>query len=211
MNYVKVILFLICLGGVPVHSENPAPAQALQKLIEGNQRFINGGSLYPNRAAERRKETSEKQEPFAIIVGCSDSRVSPEIIFDQGIGDLFIVRNAGNVVGPISLDSIEFSSIYLHSSLILVLCHENCSAVRAVVEGETKDIENVAALIEPAKKIAANESGDRVENTIKANARLVVAQLKQCEALKKLIDQDKLMIKAGYYNFHSGEVELLKD
>ena len=91
-----------------------------------------------------------EQKPFAIILGCSDSRVSPEILFDQGIGDLFIVRVAGNVAGPVELDSIEYAALYLKSSLVLVLGHENCGAITAVLDGQTKEIEHVADLIAPA-------------------------------------------------------------
>ena len=96
------------------------PQKALQMLIDGNVRFSNDKSLYPDRTSERRKETAECQNPFAIILGCSDSRVPPEIVFDQGLGDLFIVRVAGNVVSPVELDSIEYSALYLKSSVLLV-------------------------------------------------------------------------------------------
>jgi carbonic anhydrase len=181
--------------------------EARQKLIEGNQRFVNDSSVHPDRVSERRLETAGKQEPFAVILGCSDSRVAPEIIFDQGIGDLFIVRVAGNVVGPVELDSIEYSAIYLHSCLIVVLGHENCGAVDNVLKGNTKDIEAVATLIEPAVKKTKGQGKDRLENTIKANVQMVVEQLKQSKALSQLIEKKKIDIVGGYYNFHTGQVE----
>ena len=186
------------------------PSQtSLQRLMEGNKRFVKGESTHPNRAEERRLETAQQQEPFAIIVGCSDSRVSPEILFDVGIGDLFVVRVAGNVVGPIELDSIEFSALYLHSSLIFVKGHENCGAVTAVLEGKTKDIEAVASLIEPAVKQSKSKKGNRLENAIKDNVMNVVAQLKKTPALQKLIKDKKIEVAGGYYHFRTGEVELL--
>lgn len=181
----------------------------VETLKEGNQRFATDQSIHPDRAGERRLETAALQEPFAVIVGCSDSRVAPEIIFDQGIGDLFIVRVAGNVVGPLELDSIEYAALYLHSSLVVVLGHENCGAVNAVLKGTTKDIENVAALIEPAVKESQTQKGDRLENAIKDNVKMVVKQLAETKVLKRLIAEKKITVVGGYYNFHTGCVEFL--
>ena len=186
-----------------------SPDTAFRFLMEGNQRFVNDQSTHPNRAVERRQETAELQEPFAIILGCADSRVSPEIIFDQGIGDLFVVRVAGNVMGPITLDSIEYSALYLHSTLIMVLGHESCGAVAAVLQGRTQDIENVASLIQPAIEESKTQAGNRLENAIKDNVKNVVKQLSKTPVLSKLIAEKKIKIVGGYYNFHSGEVELL--
>lgn len=185
------------------------PDSALQALIDGNQRFSQDKSLHPDRTSERRQELTATQTPFATILGCSDSRVSPEIIFDQGIGDLFIVRVAGNVVGPLELDSIEYSILYLHASVIVVLGHENCGAIKAVLEGNTKDIEAVADLLKPAADATKKQKSDRLENTIKMNAKMVADQLKKSPVLKRFIEQKKLAIVDGYYDFHTGKVELL--
>jgi len=199
---IKFLFFLLVFASI-LQAETP-----LERLIEGNKRFIDNKLLHPNRSLERREETAKKQEPFAIIVCCSDSRVSPEIIFDQGLGDLFIVRVAGNVAGPLEVASIEYSALYLHSQLILVLGHENCGAVCAVVEGQTKNIEPIASLIEPAVKATAKMAGSHLENTIKKNVQLVVEYLQNNPLLKELIDKKKLIVKGGYYNFHTGKVEL---
>jgi carbonic anhydrase len=185
------------------------PEKALEILMSGNDRFATDRSLHPDRTSERRKETAQVQEPFAIILGCSDSRVSPEILFDQGIGDLFIVRVAGNVVGAIELDSIDYSALYLHSSLILVLGHQNCGAVTAVVNGNTRDIEAVASLIQPAAYKTRLEPENRLENTIRENVRIVVKQLRSSRVISKLIQEKKIDVVGGYYNFQSGRVELL--
>lgn len=187
------------------------PNANLERLLEGNRRFASDKSVHPDRTTERRQETAGKQEPFAIILGCSDSRVAPEIIFDQGIGDLFIVRVAGNVVGPLELDSIEYSAIYLHSSVIIVLGHENCGAVQAVLQGTTKDIEAVADLIAPAARATEGQKEGRVENTIKINVRKMADKLKVSPSLQKLILQNKLLIVGGYYNFHTGRVEIIDE
>ncbi|HEX2579563.1 MAG TPA: carbonic anhydrase [Rhabdochlamydiaceae bacterium] len=187
------------------------PQQALQNLIEGNQRFSKDKSLHLDRTSERRQELISKQTPHAVIVGCSDSRVAPEIIFDQGIGDLFIVRVAGNVVGSLEQDSIEYSVIYLNSSLIMVLGHENCGAIDAVLSGKTQDIEAVAEMLQPAADATKTEKTNRLENTIKTNAEMVADQLSKSPALSPLIAKKKLMVVPAYYNFHTGKVELLQE
>jgi carbonic anhydrase len=187
------------------------PDLAYQRLMEGNKRFTSDQSEHPDRTGERREETAAQQFPFAAIMGCADSRVSPEIIFDQGIGDLFIVRVAGNVVGPVELASLEYSALYLNSSIILVLGHENCGAVKAVLAGQTKDIEPVANLIQPSVKMTKADATNRVEATIKANVKNMVDQLNKNPALKKLVDQNKLKIVGGYYHLNSGEVEFLNN
>jgi carbonic anhydrase len=169
-------LALLLLAAVPCD-------EALRNLMDGNARFSNDTSVHPDRASERRLELAHTQEPYAVIVGCSDSRVAPEIIFDQGIGDLFIVRVAGNVVGPLELDSVVYSTLILHSSVVVVLGHENCGAVKAVMQGAAKDVEAVAKLIEPAVKKTKGQTENRLENTIKANVLDVVQQLKGSKIL----------------------------
>jgi len=185
------------------------PEQALKNLMEGNQRFSQDKSLHLDRTSERRQELISKQTPHTVIVGCSDSRVAPEIVFDQGIGDLFIVRVAGNVIGPLEQDSIDYSVIYLNSCLIMVLGHENCGAIDAVLAGKTKDIESVAEMLQPAADATKTQKTNRLENTIKTNAEMVADQLKKNPLLSSLIAKKKLMVVPAYYNFHTGKVELL--
>ncbi len=208
MRYLLVML-LLAFSHSGLYSAELTPKIALQRLMEGNQRFASDNSLHPERTKERRLETAEQQKPFAVILGCSDSRVAPEIIFDQGLGDLFIVRIAGNVVGHIELDSIEYSALYLDSALVMVLGHENCGAVKAVLDGNTQDIEAVASLIAPAAERTKGQSENRLENTIKMNVKLVVQQLKSTPVLSNLIAKKKLNVVGAYYNFHTGKVELL--
>jgi len=187
------------------------PDEALKTLMEGNQRFSKDKSLHLDRTSERRQELISKQAPYAIILGCSDSRVAPEIVFDQGIGDLFIVRVAGNVVGPLELDSVEYSALYLNSSILMVLGHENCGAINAVITGNTKDIESVAELITPAAEATQKQKSNRLEETIKTNAKMMAQQLRNSPVLSGLIAKKKLAVVAAYYNFHSGKVELLDE
>lgn len=201
----KIILPLLLVGvGLFGESKN------LNRLLEGNKRFMNGNLLHPNRTLERRKGTAFSQEPFAVIVSCSDSRVSPEIVFDEGIGDLFVIRLAGNVIGPIAKESIEFAVHALHSSIILVLGHENCGAVNAVLEKQDQDIPEIASLISPSlQKIKSKDSNNRLGTAIKANAINMKNKLSQDPDFKKLIDENKLQVFAGYYHLKSGEVEMI--
>ena len=160
---VLFTLLINCLIAV----ESPG----LKRLMDGNKRYTSDLLEHPNRTPERRESIACKQEPFAIIIGCSDSRVSPEIIFDQGIGDLFVVRVAGNVVGPLELDSIDYAALYLHSSVLLVLGHERCGAVNAVIQGATQDIQAISALIQPAVKEEKKKNPPHLlEACIKTNA-----------------------------------------
>lgn len=179
---------------------------AIQRLKRGNSRYMKDESTNPDRNAFRRNEVAAKQSPFAVIVGCSDSRVPPEIIFDEGIGDLFTIRVAGNVVGPLELDSVEYATEYLGASFILIMGHESCGAVTTVLQGDLDDIEDVAQLILPAVQgIAPNN----VEAAVKANVRSGVNYLKQTTSLKRLLSQGKLEIAGAYYHLKSGFVEFL--
>ncbi len=206
MKGLLAVLFLLSIGPLAADTAM-TPDKALSLLLEGNERYVEERLLHPNRSEERRTCTAEAQAPFAIVLGCSDSRVSPEIIFDQGIGDIFIVRVAGNVLGPVELDSIEYSALYLGSSLIIVLGHENCGAIKAVLAGKTKDIEAVAALIEPVLKKIKKPT---LEGAIKSNVEAVASQLRKSSVIAKLLEEKKLSIVPAYYDFLSGKVTVLQ-
>ncbi len=180
------------------------PHDAIDSLFEGNLRYVKGHIKKHTHYSVRRMELQKEQRPFAVIVGCSDSRVPPEIIFDQGLGDLFVVRVAGQVVGPIELDSIEYGVKYLGASVIFVLGHENCGAVNAVLSNQTTDIEDVAALIRPA--IQTNET---LENAVKSNVRYVVEDLKNTRVIRQLKLEGKVDVIGGYYHLPNGRVEPL--
>lgn len=205
----RAILTLFLGWTIVSNAEEMNPAQALKQLMDGNGRYTQDRLLHPNRSKEARITAALGQNPFAIILGCSDSRVSPEIIFDQGIGDLFVVRVAGNVAGDIELDSIEYSALYLKSSIIMVLGHQNCGAIQAVINGQTQDIEAVASLIAPSLELAKTQKGSLIENTVKDNVLYVVDQLKKTPVLSKLIKEKKIDVVGGYYDFQSGAVELV--
>ncbi len=203
-------LLIVFIGWMSVTSAAEMnPTLALKQLVEGNKRYEQEMLLHPNRSKEARITTASGQNPFAIILGCSDSRVSPEIIFDQGIGDLFVVRVAGNVVGPVELDSIEYSALYLKSSIIMVLGHQNCGAIQAVINGQTQEIEAVASLIIPSLELARSQKGSLIENTVKDNVLYVVDVLRKSPVVAKLIKEKKIDVVGGYYDFQTGAVELI--
>ncbi len=180
------------------------PKQALDRLMKGNALFVQDTTICPNKHQDRRTITASKQRPFAIVLGCSDSRVPPELAFDQGIGDIFVVRIAGNVVGPTELDSVDYSAIHNDSSIIVVLGHENCGAVSAVLANNTKDIESIAAFMKPA----IDQNQNLVAAT-EANIRNSVARIKASPPIAKLIREGKIDVVGAYYNLESGEVQLL--
>lgn len=161
-------------------------------------------SLCPDRNQDRRTASVAKQKPFAIVLGCSDSRVLPELAFDQGLGDIFVVRVAGNVVGATELDSIEYSAIYNGSAIIVVLGHENCGAIDAVLKKNTKDIEAIAELIKPTVKKIQN-----MDAAIEANVHNSVSRIKKSHPIAKLIKEGKIDVIGAYYNLNTGEVRFL--
>jgi len=173
---------------------------ALMKLKEGNQRFIENRLEHPNRCAESKQRSANAQAPFAIILGCADSRVSAEILFDQGIGDLFVVRVAGNVLGRLQLESIDFARKNFSCSLIVVLGHESCGAITAFREGNTQGIEEIAAHIP-----ASVQSASSIEEGIKENITYIVKQL------KKLITAKDVTIVGGYYGLATGKVDFMEE
>lgn len=182
------------------------PEEAFSRLMQGNARYVADQLAHPDRSTERRLEVSSQQKPFAIILGCSDSRVPPEIVFDQGLGDIFVIRVAGQVAGPIELDSIEYAVKYLGSSVLMVLGHQACGAVSAVLKGQTKEIEEVANLIQPA---IASLQIKTVENAVKANVRWVVANLEKTPLIAQMLHDKRLKVVGGYYCLSSGKVELV--
>lgn len=164
---------------------SPSNQTPLQQLIAGNQRYASGHPLHPRQDTDRRTEVATGQHPFAIIVGCSDLRVPPEIVFDQGLGDIFVVRVAGNVVDNQAMGSIEYAVEHLHAHLVVVLGHEKCGAVQAAIAGGEMPghIGSITQAIEPAVEKARHEPGDLLENAIDENVLRVVNQIKTSEPI----------------------------
>ena len=201
----------------PSHSDQPAvaPAEAISKLKEGNGRYVSGNLQHPGQTTERRTELAKTQHPFAVILSCSDSRVPPEIVFDQGLGDLFIVRVAGNVINDEGLGSIEYAIDHLGSRLILVLGHQSCGAVQAAKEtiaakGKAPGhIESLVTAIKPAVEATAK---DDLDATIKANVKHVVQTLRSsAPILKAKVDSGEIQVIGGYYSLDTGAVTFLDE
>jgi carbonic anhydrase len=188
------------------------PNEALKKLQDGNRRFVEDRLSHPNRSPERRAEITSGQNPFAQVLSCSDSRVVPEILFDTGIGDLFVLRVAGNVVDYAILGSLEYGAAHLNAPLTVVLGHTCCGAVTAAVEGvDTNDhIQNLVESLMPAVEAARDMSGDHVENAVRANIRLGTEVLRQSEpTLVKLRNRGVIRIVGAVYDIATGHVEWL--
>lgn len=203
------IILLFLVASQPIYSleQIKSPKEAFDKLKEGNERFMSDKSICPDRTTDRRLSLAAKQKPFAVILGCSDSRIPPEIIFDQGLGDLFVVRVAGNVVGATEMDSIKYSVYHNGSCLVVVLGHERCGAVDAVLNHQADDVPAVGKLVETAIK---GIKGNSLEEAVKKNVRYQVDLLRKSDAYAGLIKEGKLDIIGAYYHFTDGNVEILK-
>lgn len=196
------------------------PDAALQKLVEGNKRFVKAHiTHHALTVKETRKELAQGQKPYAVILSCSDSRVPPEIVFDETLGQLFVVRVAGNTLDPLVLGSIEYAVEHLGSALIMVLGHEACGAVAAAYDATGKPEGNVGAVIEPilpaaqqAKDTMKGKSrAEQVESAIDLNIRLVAEGLTaQSSVVKDYVDRGALKIVKGKYHLRRGDVTLLK-
>lgn len=192
-----------------------SPKVALARLMAGNQRFQSGAMRHPGQDSARRESLASSQSPFAVILSCSDSRVPPEIVFDQGLGDLFVVRVAGNTVTRAGMESIDYAVEHLGSSLIVVLGHDSCGAVKgAVGECPLKGKESQAAIAEifgnicPAVERARTAGGDVVSKAIDLNVADQVAALEHSASLEKRVKDGKLMIVGGRYDLRTGKVRI---
>jgi carbonic anhydrase len=191
------------------------PDQALAQLMAGNQRFRNDTTGHPLLHAKRRAELVGGQAPFAVILSCSDSRVPPELIFDQGLGGLFVVRVAGNTVTRAGLESIDYGIDHLGASLIMVLGHDSCGAVKGAlaecVGKPAAELPEIYANICPAVGQARKAGGGNLESSaIDLNVTSQVRMLERSPLFKKRIADGSLKIVGGRYNLHSGKVEIIQ-
>jgi len=186
-----------------------SPEAALQQLIDGNGRFAEGRmTSFAEDLDILKAKTAEKQEPFAAILSCADSRVPVELIFDQSIGHLFVTRVAGNIATSELIASLEYGVAVLGTRAIMVLGHANCGAVKASIEA--KAVPGQISALYPYIRPAVDQAGPNLEATIKANAKIQAALLRQSSpVLAEHIKQNQLKIVAGYYDLVSGKVTLL--
>jgi carbonic anhydrase len=216
-----------CVGAVGMTGGWPLPSiaaggrktdltadQALALLKEGNERFVAGNPVQSAQGRERRLEIARGQTPFAVLVSCSDSRVPPELLFGRGLGELFIVRNAGNTVDTTALGSIQYAVAELGVPLVVVMGHERCGAVEAavaVVEHNATFPGSIGQMIEPivpAVLSARNQPGDLLDNAVRENVRRVVSRLRTSEpVLMEPLRAGTLKIVGARYDLNDGSVD----
>jgi carbonic anhydrase len=197
--------------------------KALEALRDGNRRFVAERQRDGRTGATRREEVTERQEPFAIILGCSDSRVPAEIVFDQGLGDLFVIRVAGNIVAPSQIGSVEFAAEQFKTRLVVVLGHTGCGAINATIEQLKRPVEmqsrNLRAIVDRVRPSVEpllatplrDDSQALVGNAVRANVRASVTNLRHgSEILEQLIERDELLVVGAEYSLETGIVEFFE-
>ena len=198
--------------------------QALQRLKQGNQLFVSEHHAVIEIDINRRAELAKAQEPFAIILGCSDSRVPAELIFNQGLGDLFVIRIAGNIVAPSQIGSIEFAADQFGTRLVVVLGHSSCGAIQASLdhiltnsEHASPNLESIVSRITPCIKSVVTEKeypneAARMKAAVRANIHASVEQLRHgSEILENLIANDDLLIVGAEYDLETGAIEFFDE
>lgn len=197
--------------------------EALARLKEGNRRFVSGTHDFTATLSEsRRLALAQGQEPFAVVLGCADSRVPAEIVFGQGLGDLFVIRVAGNVVAPSQIGSVEFAAARLHTRLVVVLGHTQCGAIAATLEQlrqpaaqRSPHLQDIVDRIRPAVEPLlatplARQPDALAAEAVRANVRAAVAQLRHRSAiLARLVEREGLLIVGAEYSLATGVVEFL--
>jgi len=214
-SFLAIALLLSVLTAIACASEEKSGItgeQALQNLMEGNARYASGNASHPDQSVERRSELIAGQHPFAVIVGCSDSRVPPEVIFDQGLGDIFVIRTAGQVLDDVAIGSIEYAVEHLAVPLVVVLGHDSCGAVTAAVMGGEAEghLDSIVNFIEPAVDDAREmgNASDLLNNSIDNNVYNIVDELKDSQPiLSEKVENGELLIVGARYHLDSGEVE----
>ena len=195
--------------------------EALDRLREGNQRFVSNVRSSDPFLHTRRAELAAKQAPFAIILGCSDSRVPAEIVFDQGLGDLFVIRVAGNIVAPSGVGSVEFAALRFGTRLVVVLGHSQCGAILATIDevrqptNQSRNLRSIVDRVRPSVETLfatelRNDPALLVEQAVRANIRASVDHLRHGSSiLEQLIEEEGLMVIGAEYSLESGVVEFL--
>jgi len=214
------LLFFLTIAVVSLASSSEpamAPDDAMILLKEGNARYVAGQSTHPRQAQDRRTELAKGQHPFATVIGCSDSREPLEILFDQGLGDLFVIRVAGNVAGPDEIATVEYGVGHLGTPIVLVLGHTSCGAVTAVVQNAKAHghlpflLNQIKPAVTKAKAWNPTSSGDELLNkTIKANVWLTMENLiRKSHEVSERVKKGQLLLVGGIYDINSGAVTWL--
>ena len=212
---VRALVLVFCLAPLLLAADHPKAAtvsadQLWQDLAAGNARFVAGKPNARNLPAERAKLAST-QAPHVAVLACSDSRVAPELLFDKTLGDLFVVRDAGNTPDPIAIGSLEYSVEHLGTTMIVVMGHQSCGAVKAACSGGKMPTAGLDAVVQPIKASCSLAKGNDVEPATRDHVhQAALALLAQSPILKHRVDEKKLAIVEAYYSLDSGKVERLK-
>lgn len=196
-----------------------APIAALVRLTAGNKRFAEGTVVHANQDAARRSEVAKGQKPFAMILTCSDSRVPPEVVFDQGLGDLFIVRNAGNGADLSALASMQYAVGHLGPRLLVIMGHEKCGAVAAAMAGEEavkdepEELRDLLKTIRPsiASVPAGANKDETASKSVEANVRANVARFMASPGFKALAEKHNIQVVGAVYDLETGKIRFLND
>ncbi len=214
-SLVFIFIVLSCDRPVP-ETDSIMTGDPLDRLMVGNKRFMTGHPVHPDETLDRIRKLKKGQNPFVVIVSCSDSRVPPELVFDQGIGDVFSIRTAGNVIGDYELGSIEYAVEHLGCQLVMVMGHENCGAVDAYIhQGKERHQDHIQKLVdyindEVEEKQLPDSLKNNIEFTVLANIRHGVNLLRSSEPiLGKLYKENKIRVIGALYDLDTGEVKLL--
>lgn len=222
MNIRKIVTinFIVCTLLLTGACTNPKETEltALDRLLHGNQRYLSFHSIHPHQTRQRLKEITSEQNPFAIVVSCSDARVPPEIIFDQGLGDLFVIRTAGNIIGDYELASIEYAVQKLKCEVIMILGHDGCGAIRTFIEqpldslpGHINEMINFIRNQPNAKHIlekSDDPSYPEVINNILYEVDLVK---NNSTIIRENFNNKKIEIYGAIYHMESGQVQIIAD
>lgn len=195
-----------------IKQQRPTAEEVVEMLLEGNIRFVSGNLTHPNHCEESRQSVMHQQEPIATVLTCADSRVPPVDIFDQGIGDLFVVRVAGNIIGDHTLGSIEYAVAHLHTPLVIVMGHSSCGAITAVANGANLGghMATLAPPIQTAIKKIKDAEGDLITNASKEVACQIARSLETSEPIiADFVADGTVQVIAAYYDLESGIVSVL--
>jgi carbonic anhydrase len=206
----------LLLDSLPRPLRQAAAAEdPLARLMTGNKRYVSGKLVHPNQGAKRRAALTSSQQPFAAILSCADSRVPPEVVFDQGLGDLFVVRAAGNVADNVGIGSLEYAVAVLEVPVVMVLGHSRCGAVDAAMKTApgtqlSAGLGSLVEAIRPAVAQVKDQPGDMLANAVRANIVHVVDQLKATKpTLEARASQGKIKIVGAHYDLATGVVALV--
>lgn len=188
------------------------PDEVLEQLMEGNARYVESHAEHPHQTVSDRMALVKGQHPIAAMIGCADSRVPLELLFDQGFGDLFVARVAGNIADNMVIASMEYAIAMLKVSLLMVVGHSTCGAVDAAIKGGDYPgyLPELVARIQPAVQVGHNHDGDLLENVVKINAQRTVGHLDaNSQVIRAAVEEGQLKLVPAYYNLDSGKVDLL--